>query len=210
MSFPGLHSKVTFFGDAFASEEIWQTGLRLTGITPPTTQQLVDLAAAFVNNIWGIAFDVPARNRFLGVKWAPQNEEGDYGDTGESVEYFLPTADAGTAANGYPQIALVLSLRTSRPRGLASNGRMYIPSAMPIDTDGLISTSDATGAATAGAAFIGAVNDVGLGDVVVMSSVGTGLAEAVTSVRVGRVMDTQRRRRNALPELYTVPVEVPS
>jgi hypothetical protein len=210
MPYPRAHGYVTFFGDAFTQAEIWQTGLRLDGTDPPDESQLIALATAF-EVLWDTAeIAAPAGRRFLGVKWAPQDTSGRYPDGEDAVEYLLPTPNQGAAGASYPQIALVLSMRTARSRGYASNGRMYVPSALVINTGtGLIDATDASDAAAAGATFIGAVNAVGLGDASVMSTVGAGRIEPITGVRVGRVMDTQRRRRNALPESYTAESPVP-
>ena len=43
---------------------------------------------------------------------------------------------------------------------------------------------------------------VGDARVVIMSSVGAGTTKVATTVRVGNVRDTQRRRRNGIPEAY--------
>lgn len=207
--YPRAHSRLTFFGDAAQSQEEWQTGIRLDGTRAPTTAELTTALDYFSTRIWQY-MSAPSRNRLLGVKWAPQGTDGKYGDDGEAREYFLPSPLDGSGSGGYPQIALCLSLRTSRARGYASNGRMYIPSTYPVGGDGFISETTAGNSAVSAAAFIGEINGIGLGDVSVMSNVGAGRIEAVTAVRVGRVMDTQRRRRNQLPELYALPAPVPS
>lgn len=210
MPYPAPHVYVTWFGDAFGEVENWQVGLRIAApFVPPTTDELEALDAAFATLLSAnVAF--PAGRRYLGVKVAPQDVNGRYPDGVDAVEYLRPTPVSGGSGAGYPQIALVLSMRTARSRGYASNGRMYIPSSLGITAGtGLISAADAGNAATAGATFIGAVNAVGIGIASVMSTVGTGRSEPITGVRVGRVMDTQRRRRNQLPETYTEPVPVP-
>lgn len=211
MPYPAPHTYVTWFGDAFSGAEEWQVGLRLAQpFTVPTTAQLQALDAAFATLV-GANVAFPTGRRYLGLKVAPQDVNGRYPDGVDAVEYLRPVPVNGAGGTSYPQIALVLSLRTARSRGYASNGRMYLPSAHPIVAgDGLISAANASNSAAGGAAFIGAVNDVGLGVASVMSTVGTGRVEAITGVRVGRVMDTQRRRRNQLPESYTEPAPVPS
>lgn len=211
MPYTAAHGKITFLGDSYATTEIWQTTLRLIGTAVPTQQQLQDAAGAMSILLENTALAFPLGFRFLGVKWAPQDTAGEYGPDGEAVEYFLPTPVTGSASNGYPQIACVLSLRTARARGYASNGRMYIPSARaPAPADGLITQAQAESIRDSGAAFIANVETSGVGVPAVMSTVGAGRTEAITAVRVGRVMDTQRRRRNQLPELYTTEADVPT
>lgn len=207
--YPRAHSRLTFFGDAAQSAEEWQTGIRLDGTQIPNTAALAAALDSFSTRIWQY-MSAPSRNRLVGVKWAPQGTDGKYGDNGEAVEYFLPTPLSGSGSGGYPQIALCLSLRTSRSRGYASNGRMYIPSTYPVGGDGMLDENTCENSATSAANFVAEINALGLGDVSVMSNVGAGRIEAVTAVRVGRVMDTQRRRRNQLPELYALPAPVPS
>lgn len=210
MPYPSPHTYVTWFGDAFSGAEEWQVGLRLAqpfaGATEAQLEDLSDAMAALLPNV-----GFPGGRRFLGVKVAPQDVNGRYPDGVDAVEYLRPTPLVGAASAGFPQIALVLSLRTARSRGYASNGRMYLPSTFSISAStGLIPETDALNAATAGANFIAAVGLVGLGEPSVMSTVGAGRVETITGVRVGRVMDTQRRRRNQLPETYTEPAPVPS
>lgn len=204
------HSRVTWFGDAYTASEIWQVGVRLDGTTVPTEAQMDALNTAF-STFWDtVAAGSPTTHRFLGSKWAPQDVNGLYG-LGEAVERFLAVPNAGQLGGGYPQICSVYSLRTARPRGLASNGRIYMPSATTVDpVDGRQTENSAIQKSTAGALFVSDVNAVGLGQVAVFSTVGAGLIEPVTGVRVGRVMDTQRRRRNALDEAYPAEALLPS
>lgn len=211
MPYPRAHGYVTWFGDAFEGLEEWSVGLRLDGTAPPTTGELEALDTAFATLINSPSTTLPGGRRYLGCKWAPQTTAGRYPEGADAVEYLRPSPFSGTAAIGYPQIALVLSWRTARSRGYASNGRMYLPSSLPVAAaSAQISEANANEARGNGATFIAAVNDVDLGVAVVGSTVGAGRFEPITSVRVGRVMDTQRRRRNQLPESYTAELPVPS
>lgn len=209
MPYTSAHGKLTILGDSYSSQEEWSVGLRLIGTTVPTPAQLstVNTAVGTFLSTTGLFF--PAGHRYLGLKWAPQDVNGFYGDNGESVEWWRPTPQVGSAL-GAPQLALVLSLRTARARGFASNGRMYFPSAnLPDSATGLISTTHANAVAAAGGALMTAIRGSGVGSPAVMSTVGDGRTEAVLGVRIGRVLDTQRRRRNALPETYTAETAVP-
>jgi hypothetical protein len=51
-------------------------------------------------------------------------------------------------------------------------------------------------------ALIGAINGAGAGPVSVGSSLGAGSLLPVNGIRLGKVVDTQRRRRNAIAEEY--------
>lgn len=211
MAFPRNHALLTFFGDGYSGVEIWNTTLRLDGTTVPNETQLEACATAF-QTLWNDGtLASPSSRRFLGVKWAPQDTQGRYPDGSDSIEFLLADPDPGTTGGGYPQIALTLSLRTARSRGYASNGRMYLPSSREVSVaSGQIDATQALALASVGAQFIADIAEVGLGTPAVMSTVGAGRIEAVTGVRVGRVMDTQRRRRNALDEAYTETVSVPT
>lgn len=211
MPYPRAHSLLTFFGDGYSGVEIWNTTLRLDSTTRPTIEQLEDVALAFQAWWNDGTLASPSSRRFLGVKWAPQTTAGRYPDGEDAVEFLLAEPDPGSTGGGYPQIAIVISLRTARSRGFASNGRMYLPSALePSVASGQIQQTAADTLALTSATFIAAVADVGIGVPAVMSSAGAGRIEQVTGVRIGRVMDTQRRRRNALDEAYTAVVPVPT
>ncbi len=212
MTYTTNHALLTILGDSFGMQEEWQTGVRLVGDnTPPTTAEFEAVNAAVQTFIGNNELKVGQGFRYIGLKWAPQDVNGKYGAEGESITWLRPSPGQGQGTDaGYPQIAIVLSLRTSRTRGYASNGRMYFPSTMkPTAADGLIAAGSASAVATAAATMIQSINAAGMGQVAVMSKVGAGRTELVNAVRVGRVMDTQRRRRNGLPESYVPPVAVP-
>jgi hypothetical protein len=211
MPYPRPHSYVTFLGDAYGQQEEWQVGLRLDGTTEPDDAQLEALATAFVLMVNTPGARLPQSHRFIGVKWAPQDVNGEYGPDGQSREWFRPNPFVGAGGIAYPQIACVISFRTARARGYASNGRMYLPSANPIGQNtGQMGATDGEAVRDAAVTFLTAVNAVGLGDAAVMSTVGAGRIERITGVRVGLVLDTQRRRRGSLPENYVAAAAVPT
>lgn len=211
MVYPTRHGYLTILGDSFETQEEWQTGFHLTSATAPSEAVLDALMVAIVDFLDTPALRFPSFCRFVGVKWAALEPDGTYPVGASSIEQFRAVPFVGTdTSGGYPQIALVTSLRTARPRGLGSNGRNYWPSAASINFGtGAIGATEATAIATAATVLVDAINDQGIGVVCVASAVGNGLLQPVTGVRVGRVMDTQRRRRNQLPELYGEVVPVP-
>jgi hypothetical protein len=211
MTFARPHGLITFLGDAWTQQEEWQIGLRVDSTDVPTEAELVALADAYAAFHTHTDVDIDGAARFLGVKWAPQDTSGRYPAEGESVTYFRPTPlpGGGGAGNSYPQLSIVVTLGTALPRGRGSMGRFYPPpSTQRVDTDGRIPATNATLYATAAATFIDQVNAVDVGQVCVFSNPddGAGPVQPVTRIRVGRVVDTQRRRRNQIPELH---VEVP-
>lgn len=203
MTYPSSHLRVTWFGDAWMQQEEWSTGLRLDGTTLPTTAQMDALDTAFQTLFSSSAAKTSYGARYWGVKVAPQNSEGLYGETGQAVEKIRPAVHFTANSGGLPQATLAVTLTTGTLRGLANEGRMYLPatSHLPSD-DGRITLAQADALRSVVVDFIVAVNAVGLGPVTVFSKVGTGAKRAVNGVRVGRVIDTQRRRRNQISEEY--------
>lgn len=114
---------------------------------------------------------------------------------------------AGSGSITFPfQSALVFTLGTNRP-GRSFRGRSY----WPILTGTLSSTgqySNTAGILTTAQAFrdmLAAVAGQSTGTGVmrpVIASASEGTVTAVTSVRLGNIIDTQRRRRGDLPETF--------
>jgi hypothetical protein len=109
-----------------------------------------------------------------------------------------------------PQNSLVLTFWSGLTFGQANYGRMYLPYTGAAFTNGTpyIASATCTAIAAAGATFVGAINDIadavlaGSG-VVNISKVDAGTVKGVSTVRFGRLVDTQRRRRNRLTEDFT-------
>jgi len=119
--------------------------------------------------------------------------------------------DVGTNLNTLPQATVVLSLRSGFNTGKGNYGRMYLPhTRLPILTTTAKSSSTYTDAVlAAGKTFVNALTGL-IGDEttailfpVIMSQTGI-TSKGVTALAVGDVTDTQRRRRNRIPELYSV------
>lgn len=133
-------------------------------------------------------------------------------------EYTLPTPITGSGTAYKPaQIALVVSLRSNS--ALASGrGRLYVPATgVPMDSATLrLSPTTTLAVANAMKTYLTAVCDAAKAQLTPVSLVQFGISvysptkktlTPVTSLRVGNVLDTQRRRRDSLMELYsTVPL----
>lgn len=118
---------------------------------------------------------------------------------------------SGTTLRLPPQNTLVATLYSDRVRGRASKGRMYLPGVTTgVEADGKILSSKITTLSTNLETFFQAVLTAAPPpDVVILAAKGTGALpalnaqnEPVIGIRVGDVMDTQRRRRNSLVESY--------
>lgn len=103
------------------------------------------------------------------------------------------------------QVANVVSLRTAFARGPAHAGRFYLPlPAITVGTDGLIPTAVRDGVKASSDTFIADLNNAAPNaDVAVFSrKAGSPMNRLVTTTKVGRVLDTQRRRRRSMVEAY--------
>jgi len=125
--------------------------------------------------------------------------------------FTTPLAGSGTASKT-PQDAVVLSLRTSTP-GPRGRGRMYWPAlSASLSTSFQLSSPTATATSIDAKAWLNAIGgafntywtSVGAAKSAVLSvrSVTDHTCRNVNALQVGSVLDTQRRRRDNLPESY--------
>lgn len=127
-------------------------------------------------------------------------------DTTDEATY-ADIAGGGGAAPLYPnQTALACTATTGYSRGVAHKGRFYLP--MPsiyVASTGLIADANRDIVVSSLATLRTAVNGVVSGyQMAVMSrKAGSPGHRAITGFEVGRVLDTQRRRRRSLVEDYT-------
>lgn len=209
-----------FGPDAATAVDFWSVGLKLRN---PTSAPTPGLLLAFL-----VAVDPAVRafhlhasvlagsNTYLkAISAAFIGTDGKYvgGATQDTVVRQLSGSNPGAGASplGPWTQAVVTSLRTAVTRGRASNGRMYYPApAMTVQpSTGTISSTNTANYATQAAILINAINTQadtllpGNGGVSVMSQVGAGRTESVTSVRIGNRLDRQERRENAITEAYS-------
>jgi len=120
------------------------------------------------------------------------------------------TPQAGSAAIRLPfQAACVLSIRTNTPGG-SGRGRFYWPAlAATVDTNGKMGApTNAAAVADFKAYLLGIRSDLAtafptIGFDLAVRSKTTHTTPHAVRVQVGDVLDTQRRRRDALPEGYS-------
>ena len=222
------HMRVTFTGSMFGVE-IWSTGL-LLGVAGADVTEVPGGIAEELSEHWETFFTnanhaISNSYRYQQCKVALINTNGT--TDVENIDYW--TADSlVTGGQGGtplpPQITLAATMTSELQRGLAAKGRMFLPGV----SSGVDGSTGRLGAAftntlnTGFKNFLDAINaDPDIPASVVLASKGhktttldtngqpvyeNGRQALVTGCRIGNVYDTQRRRRNDLPEAYDAKV----
>lgn len=213
MTYASQHLAYTFEGDLPGSE-LWTITLRTVAAVGDDSEcaamalQANEAFTTFWNATGGIHAFNPAGVTFRKVTCRSVSAAGVTVAQGESS---LITPSPGIASSqGAPnQSALVVTLVTARP-GRTGRGRVYLPFLSPIFQAGTDRIADTGRDAVcfSFSAFITTMNlnddggTFGPFDIAVQSTVNMAAPPPVTSVRVGNVVDTQRRRRNKVVEQY--------
>lgn len=229
MPYPGDHHKITVYGDSYNGSEQWSFGWRmfLGDLGDAGAQARADALAPVVSAFWtdATAPRFKSTHRLQGIKCAIIQADGTYPDGHIAGEVFFANvpgpAQSGLINDPVPQASVAVTLTTARPRGLASKGRFFLPPMEWIlEPTGLMREVDRDGIVTNVHDFLTAVNNaqVGAADIAIFSrGVGVktfnaetgkiewtypnpGRSELVTGIEVGKVVDTQRRRRRSLTE----------
>lgn len=218
MTYDRKHFHVTWGGPLAQSEE-WSTGVRfaklepLTGGPDSTTDELEDVPLTllwtpvldwFTSGNGGSAIGSLAQLSWLKV--ALLDQSGHYIKDARFLS-FAPVSPPITTTLT-PQDCYVVSLRSDETLGEANYGRMYVPTPgwLVGQNNGLITEVQAASARGAARLMLNLLTDAFRQNVhddyrpAIMSKKGTGTSKRVSRIGVGRVMDTQRRRRNRLNE----------
>jgi hypothetical protein len=217
------------FGGRFFDIEAWSGGIRLASPAEPndesddawiqTAESQVEAAAELVR-LWFVnpASNVMGTARLDWVKLNAIGEDGRYLDEGNTslVEYPQDTAPTPPGGFDWPQVATVVSFRTDVTRGLAARGRLYVPTAVGKSGAGRIAGADQVEMLEPMRDLLEGLRDlpqlliggqlapcvVSRGRQTSPGVYGPGIARYIRRVEVGNVQDTQRRRRDQLPEVY--------
>lgn len=208
--------RVTLSGTMFGGAEEWSTGFFLgqegSDATAPTQAGIDQIRDAWATFFASSTSYISSLYTFTQAKAAVIDDTGH--TILDSVKYSYPgTAVVGGRAAGHlpAQCALVVTLMSDRPRGKASKGRMYLPGiAASIGNNGKIDATSAGAIATNLKTFFDSfASDADVPDQLILAAKGTGAFPALTAqndyvekIKVGDVIDTQRRRRNGLVETY--------
>lgn len=206
---PVACGRIIFSGTLAGGSDIWTTGHSCTALTGKSQGQL-DAIAAQCADLWDIEV------------WTPLATVSDYVPvqvvwTSVRVEDFNGTSVVRTATHDVnspqpgqgvtslpPQCSGVISLRTGQPGG-RRRGRMYFPpfAATVLDAYGTFIFAARNALADSLSQYFTAFNgDATVESTAVVASQTGGFLSEIVEVRVGNIIDTQRRRRNTLPESY--------
>jgi hypothetical protein len=211
MPFPRQHLLISPIGDCYNAVEEWTFTLRVDRVALPTTAEMDALVAAYTTYMSAANSAISTYHRLLGLKVAPIGQDGLYPPASAAVERILAAPVAGSSLGNamIPQQTQAVSLQTALSRGRGSRGRFYPPPQnVSVGTDGRTALAMAQSRADAAKTLINSIQTALAAPVVVGSELAVTL-RAVTQVEVGRVVDTQRRRRGALAEEWQTAAVTP-
>lgn len=202
MAVAGHLSKIVW-GGTLAGSESWSCGLHF--ISPdaaPLDDNLVAQAVGqwftrLTSNISSLAK----------LEWCKVNKidptTGLYVDAANPRTVFIDPVVSGGSSPNFPHLSVCVSTYTAAARGRASKGRFYPPTSggLSLGTDGKIVEAVALEMSASAAQLITDLNGTNTGECVVFSKIGQSILE-ISGCRVGRVADTQQRRRRNLTEDY--------
>lgn len=200
-----LRFEGSFRTSTTASSEIerWSVGIRcLVGEPPIDEQAILDANAQTWMSLLVVNSHTGALTYGDTVKL---NEIAPDGKYAQDTTYFKDLIGVstlhGSASRAYePQRTLAVSWTTGAARGLAHRGRIYLPGfSLDVDSSYGISTS---GPMTAAKALLDSIQATAVLEPAVVSGVRTGAARVITGIEIGNRVDTQRRRRRSLQEMY--------
>lgn len=218
--------KLTFGGTLAQGQDIWTCGINLSiqndELLPvlPTNAVVAfenyiedideDIVDIFTNYISNSTMDIPEAATLDYIKLAVIDTNGQYIVDAHTWE---PQDVTGGVSRFYvPQVSLVMTLQSDKRVDPGKYGRFYLPTVMGVAPNGYRPTNTQA-KATLTANLLAALNrrvGGGLADVrvhpaaVTSASNFSGPYRAFTTVKVGNVFDTQRRRRNKIGETYDI------
>lgn len=208
------HVKIVFRGIFASSPEIWSfstkwksdvAGAPDLGVGDIHDDQVEDALTGLFNN-----------STFSGgvkcTEWRAYKIGADGTMQGNPRQVLFASGSEPQGSSGLrmpTQLSLTVST-VSANRGPARYGRFYLPGpSVAIGSDWRLSASDATAYNAAAVTFVKAIsdacdipNDQRSVPMINVSGISGGSFQEVDHLRVGRVYDTQRKRRNALVEDY--------
>lgn len=200
MVYPRNHLLLSVEGRAWGDAEQWQFGLHFDAAALPTANKDA-INTAIETWFSSAAQGFHGSIEYLGYKVAIIAPNGNY-PAGHVPLVFTRAAPLGGQGlgNAVPQQSIAVTLKTAIPRGRGHAGRFYPPPQIhAVDTFGQLPASIQSNLVPSHKGFLNSLIPLMGGRLVVASKV-AGTLTPVTHVGVGRVIDTQRRRRGRLSE----------
>lgn len=201
MTFPNKLMRLSIGGTLYEVES-WSIGVHFTGAN--TLTPAADLRAPTEGLISALGPLYRHTSAQLGfVKYNELDHvTGKYVDAAQSnSEYISPEYTATGTPSLLPQAALVATLTTALQRGRGHAGRVFLPVSPPIQSTGHVGEATAVPIANAVANWINSIALLTGDTPVVWSKIGDSVTP-ITGVKIGSIIDTQRRRRSSIPEVY--------
>lgn len=219
MGFPSNHLEITF-GGQLVETDYWQCRLRARSTVPKTDAEwivgIAGLSADLTTPLAAAVADADTHTStwaYLDKVSVAAIDIGGHYALGSDADVTMTAPGTGGhgGQNGIPpQICTAVTLNTVAHRGLAHKGRFYWPGAAmaSLESSGEVNGTAGAAMATSFWTMLSNINDAlhAAFDVnvnlCVISAVGAGASHDVTSVSIGSVLDTQRRRRRQVTEHY--------
>lgn len=156
------------------------------------------------------ANDIPSGWGLSSTKIALIEADGKYNPVAPAYEFIHENPVPGpTPVASAPQLSAVVTLTSIRPRDPGRYNRFYVPTTAASNGPYKIQPTATASLAETTVDMLQEITTVMQQTIpnirpAVMSASGSGFNTSVETVRVGDVIDTQRRRRNKVAETYTV------
>lgn len=202
MTFPTKLLRLSIGGSLYTTDQ-WSMNIHFTtaGAVAPAVN-LLPACQAFMESVDQFAWNDTAKLGF--VKFNEIDHiTGKYSDAGGSnAHYPNPELEAIGQASQIPQASTCVTLGTAKARGRGHSGRIYLPGYVAPGVNGHSLAASCVSVANSVATWINAVTlfDPAL-TAVIWSKIDDSVTP-ITHVKVGDVVDTQRRRRGSIPEVY--------
>lgn len=203
MTFPTKLLRLQLGGPLYGVDQ-WSIGFHFTtsGEVAPASS-LVAITEAFYDSL-----SAAGRHDTAKLGYIKFNEldhiTGKYSDPAGSNAHYYGTPYGTTGVIGrLPQATLCATLTTVKQRGRGHAGRVFLPGYPDVTPTARLAQGDCMATANAVATYLNAMTlmDPEL-TAVVWSKIGDSV-EPITGVKVGDIVDTQRRRRGSITEQYT-------
>jgi hypothetical protein len=199
------------WGGKLPGSEQWSCGLRMaprnTGPWPATdaAANLTAISTAISAFHTRVASKIDTRALLSFCKVNMIGVDGHYVLPTTNEHIYADIAGGGGTQMFPNQVALAVTLQTAFSRGPAHQGRFYLPlPATGVGSNGAIDPTDQSNVKGSANTLLTALNAVSAsyGVSVFSRKLGSPAQNMVTGIKVGGVLDTQRRRRRSMAEAY--------